>query len=66
MEEEKEDDKLNISQWQANSVLSRSTGNQSALKKKQTTNNRDTTVELAIFSMHQNSNRIKKTGAEKH
>lgn len=62
IEEEKEDDKLNILQGQANSVLSRLTGNQSALKKN---NHRGVTnVELANFPMHQNSNRIKKTGAQ--
>ena len=64
MEEEKEDDKSNILQWQANSVLSRLTGNKSALKKK-TTNNRETNVELANFSMHQNSNHIKKDRCSK-
>lgn len=66
MKEEKEDSKLNISQWQANSILSRLTCSQSDLKEKKTNNNRETSVELADFSMHQSSNHIKKTGAQKH
>lgn len=54
----------NILQWQANRVLSRLAGNQSALKKKK--NNSETNVELANFSVPQNSNHIKETGAQKH